>query len=239
MEFLFNLTPKRVLKPKHIAHRIGRLMDTSKTESVFKVYVPYRYQVFISEEDKSRMEPFRSSMKKELVDFIHRHATKHGYHLMDEPEIHFEVKSGLTPGSFQVEPVYQNSDDTIDQLNTMVFDKSDIHELQQQTATGTVRSRLADTPVLEVLEGNDIGMKYDLTGMTITLGRREDNQIVVNDPNVSRYHARIYFDTKEWRIEDLKSTNGLFLNGKKTKKAPLNTGDEIRLGSTLMKFRIR
>lgn len=239
MEFLFNLSPKRILKPKHIAHRIGRIMDSSKTVSVFKVYVPYRYQVVLSEEDLARVEPFRDSMIKELVDFIHRHATKHGYHLLDQPEIHFTVQPGLTPGNFEVEPVYQNSDDTVDQLNTMVFDKSELHELKQHAATGTMRNRSVDTPILEILEGNDVGMKYDLTGKTISLGRREDNQVVVNDPNVSRYHAKIFFDSKEWRIEDLKSTNGVFLNGKKVKKAPLNQGDEIRMGSTLMKFRIR
>lgn len=240
MEFLFGLAAKRTLKPKYIAHRIGRIMDTSKTESVFKVYVPFHYQVFLSEEDLVRVESYRTSMTDELVDFIQRHASKHGYHLLDKPQVHFNVRAGLQPGTFEVEPVYQNSDDTVDHLNTMVFDKAGLHEIKQHTVAGAGRDRLADnTPVLEVVEGNDVGMKHDILGTAIALGRREDNQIVVNDPNVSRYHAKISFDNKDWRIEDLKSTNGLFLNGKKIKKAPLSPGDEIRMGSTLMKFRIR
>lgn len=237
MDFLWNIYPRKALKAKYIAHRIGRLMDSSRTESVFKTYVPYRYRVLLSTDDLTRVESFKSSMQKELIDFVNLHAKNHGYHLLLEPEIILEADSSLSQGDFKVEPYYENCNDTIDQVNTMVFDKADLIEAQQQFSNPGV-SKVMDSPILEVLEGNEKGMKFKLTGTTITLGRREDNQVTINDPNVSRYHAQIVYD-KDWWIEDLRSTNGLYVNGKKTKKGLLKTGDEIKIGSTLIKFRIR
>lgn len=238
MDFLWNIYPRKVLKAKYIAHKIGRLMDTSKTESVFKTYVPYRYLVYLSAEDLNRVEPFKDSMEKELVEFITRHAKRHGYHLLLEPEVFFETDNQLAQGDFRVEPYYENCNDTIDLVNTMVFDKIDLAEAQQQFSHSSNQSKTTDSPILEVLEGNDEGMKFKLVGTTNTLGRREDNQVPINDPNVSRYHAQIVYD-KEWRIEDLHSTNGLYVNDRKIKKCTLKTGDKIKIGSTLIKFRIR
>lgn len=237
MDFLWNIYPRKTLKAKYIAHRIGRLMDSSRTESVFKTYVPYRYRVFISTDDLVRIESFKSSMQKELINFINHHAKNHGYHLLLEPEVILEADHSLSQGDFKVEPHYENCNDTIDQVNTMVFDKADLIEAQQQFNNPGV-AKAIDSPILEIVEGNDKGMKFKLTGTTMTLGRREDNQVSINDPNVSRYHAQIVFE-KEWWIEDLRSTNGLFVNGKKVKKSSLKTGDEIKIGSTLIKFRIR
>lgn len=236
MDFLWTLTPKKVVKPKHIAHRVGRLMDTMKTQGVEKTDAPHRYRVLLAGEDFSRLEPYFAEMRAELGDFISRHAEKQKYHLAGTPELLFEKRGDLTVGNFLVEPVYESSAHTIDQINTMVFDREEFTELKNIAGS---QQKLADVPILEIVEGNDVGMKYDLTGTSVTLGRKEDNQVLINDPNVSRHHARIIQDNKEWRIEDLRSTNGLFVNGKQVKKSPLQSGDEIKMGSTLMKFRIR
>ncbi|HBC97961.1 MAG TPA: hypothetical protein DC034_14365 [Clostridium sp.] len=72
----------------------------------------------------------------------------------------------------------------------------------------------------------------------ITVGRKNDNQLVLEDPYASGHHARIYIrNGKDCILEDLESTNGTLLNGKKLRgKHYLNSGDEIRIGNTSFKF---
>ncbi|AZR72960.1 hypothetical protein BBF96_05860 [Anoxybacter fermentans] len=235
MNFLRRILGKKVLKPRDIALKIKRLMDSSKTESVFKIYVPYRYRVFISDEDMKRLEPFRPFLIKELIDYIHRYADKQGYHLLGEPEIFIKVDKKLGQGNFKVEPIYEDNG-----KQTMIFDKGEIFAISEnQDVTRVFKKKSGGSPILEVLEGNDEGKKFNLIGSIITIGRREDNQIMINDPNVSRYHARIVYNNNNWQIEDLNSTNGVFINGKRITISPLKSGDKICIGSTLLKFRLK
>lgn len=70
-----------------------------------------------------------------------------------------------------------------------------------------------------------------LTTDTITIGRARDNVLVLDHPQVSRYHAIIERLGMRQRITDLKSSNGVFVNGKQVEKqAWLQEGDEIRIG---------
>jgi serine/threonine protein kinase len=54
-----------------------------------------------------------------------------------------------------------------------------------------------------------------IRGGTVTIGRAEDNDVVLPDMNVSQHHARVEYDGKNYSIVDLKSTNGVFQDGAK------------------------
>ena len=71
----------------------------------------------------------------------------------------------------------------------------------------------------------------------IKVGRDANNDWIIDDPNVSRYHAEILQNAGgQFEIVDLKSTNGTFLNGQLIKREPLRTGDIIRIGPIEKKF---
>lgn len=70
----------------------------------------------------------------------------------------------------------------------------------------------------------------------LTVGRKEDNLIILDDPYVSGHHARVYTKNNDYIIEDLKSTNGTLLNGNRLdNKILLKAGDEIKIGSSVFK----
>jgi pSer/pThr/pTyr-binding forkhead associated (FHA) protein len=71
----------------------------------------------------------------------------------------------------------------------------------------------------------------------ITIGRKSDNNLRLEDPYASSHHARLYVKNgKDCIIEDLGSTNGTLLNGKKLNgRHSLNSGDEIKIGGTSFK----
>ena len=65
----------------------------------------------------------------------------------------------------------------------------------------------------------------------MSIGRTEGNDLVLNHPSVSRKHARVEARTNHWWIVDLKSTNGVKVNGNLITEAQLNAGDKILVGS--------
>ena len=65
----------------------------------------------------------------------------------------------------------------------------------------------------------------------ISIGRARDNDLHIKDKTVSAHHARIFTYLDASYIEDLGSTNGTFLNGKRIQKHTLHPGDVIRIGS--------
>lgn len=88
---------------------------------------------------------------------------------------------------------------------------------------------------LTVRRGPQPNQQYDLTRDTITLGRDLTNDIVINDPEVSRHHARLVLSAGGYAIEDLRSTNGTFVNRRRiTGLQPLAHGDLIGLGETVL-----
>jgi len=71
------------------------------------------------------------------------------------------------------------------------------------------------------------------------LGRDGDVAVWLESPSVSRHHARIRVRGTDATIEDLASKNGTYLRGERLAgPSPLSDGDEIRLGSVLVKFRL-
>ncbi|GIV66006.1 MAG: FHA domain-containing protein [Chloroflexota bacterium] len=84
---------------------------------------------------------------------------------------------------------------------------------------------------LVLKSGPNAGLTYPVEGDLITIGRDASNMLVVNDPEVSRRHARIYRQGDKYYLEDLGSTNGTAVNGVRLDAAhALRGGELITLG---------
>jgi pSer/pThr/pTyr-binding forkhead associated (FHA) protein len=69
------------------------------------------------------------------------------------------------------------------------------------------------------------------------VGRAGSADLVVSDPDVSRRHFEIVRERSgTYRIHDLGSKNGLFVNGAPVEDGPLRAGDEVRAGGTVLRF---
>ena len=70
------------------------------------------------------------------------------------------------------------------------------------------------------------------------MGRERDNDVVLLDPKISRYHAHISVEAEQWTLTDLGSSNHTYLNGQiVTAPTALQTGDRIRIGETELTFK--
>jgi pSer/pThr/pTyr-binding forkhead associated (FHA) protein len=66
----------------------------------------------------------------------------------------------------------------------------------------------------------------------VTIGRDQENDIVVDDKLVSRRHAQLVLRATQWVLEDLKSRNGTRVNDQFIYRYPMVNGDRIRVGTT-------
>ena len=83
---------------------------------------------------------------------------------------------------------------------------------------------------IHVKDENDLTRSVSLQTGVQSIGRADDNDLHILDRTVSSYHARIFTYLDASYIEDLGSTNGTYLNGKRIQKHTLHSGDIIRLG---------
>ena len=93
---------------------------------------------------------------------------------------------------------------------------------------------MANSSRLVVSQGPQPGQTFMLDQDSLTLGRDPSNDIVINDPQISRQHARITRQGDLMVLEDTGSTNGTFVNGMRlTGPHALANGDVIGLGDAV------
>jgi pSer/pThr/pTyr-binding forkhead associated (FHA) protein len=80
------------------------------------------------------------------------------------------------------------------------------------------------------------GRSFDLDTIT-TLGRDVNNAIVIDDPFASSEHAVLTYRGRGWYVEDLGSTNGTYVNGRRIAAvSPLGYGEEIAIGQVRLRL---
>ncbi|HET8958425.1 MAG TPA: FHA domain-containing protein [Microcella sp.] len=106
-------------------------------------------------------------------------------------------------------------------------------------ATGAV-DRDDDGPArrLVITSGSKEGIELELDGDQLTIGRSSDSGLVIRDDYTSTHHARLMLWDGKWMVQDLDSTNGTFLSGKRVSiptHVPLNT--PVSIGTTTFELR--
>ncbi|MEO0652972.1 MAG: FHA domain-containing protein, partial [Planctomycetota bacterium] len=76
----------------------------------------------------------------------------------------------------------------------------------------------------------------DLDGSTVRIGRAADNEVRLLNGRVSRHHCAFAPEAGGGWVEDLGSSNGLLVNGERTRRAFLGPGDELALGSATIRL---
>lgn len=86
---------------------------------------------------------------------------------------------------------------------------------------------------LALMQGQEIVRRYTLSKDSYTIGRSKENDLVFEHPKVSRNHARLYQENGNYVLQDLNSTNFVFVNGVRIKQKHLEPNDRVQISSDI------
>jgi len=87
-----------------------------------------------------------------------------------------------------------------------------------------------------VIKGPDRGCAFIIVNTRASIGRGEENDIVIGDLKASRLHAEVAASPTGWMVRDMGSANGILHNGVQTRSSPLRSSDLVTLGETVLEF---
>ncbi|HSK84343.1 MAG TPA: DUF3662 and FHA domain-containing protein [Rubrobacter sp.] len=246
VEGVFGRAFRRQIHPVEIAKGLTKQMDEGRMVSISRTYAPNDFTVHLSKEDTESIRAYQASLKDELIQYASTHAENKNYHLMTPPRIRFETEDTLRFGEFGVTAKLTGGDgprekgapqDTSGQTRIFRTEESAGGEMDQGTATisaDEARRHGLAREIVEVVLGDE---KHQLEGRgPWSVGRSQENDIVINDPNVSRRHARISRADNGFVVEDLGSTNGTLLDGAPIDRERIEGGDELTFGQSTVRF---
>jgi FhaA, N-terminal domain/FHA domain len=234
VEGTFSRAFKSEVRPVEIARKLAREMDEHTVQSLSRVYAPNEYAVWLSPQDRAQFEGYEDELARELSGYLLEHARRERIDLVTQPQITFKTDERLRLGEFGIQarlvrpPAHEEEHPSQgDEGHTMVYSVSDrVSEPLREPdhRRGTARLRAEGRTIVVGPAG-------------AVLGRSRDADVVLDDPNVSRHHAEVRPSGGSWIVNDLGSTNGIKLNGRRIRgPESLKPGDEIELGTSRVTF---
>src|SRR6185295_17902512 len=89
---------------------------------------------------------------------------------------------------------------------------------------------------LKIIQGPDYGSVFVITSNKVTLGRGDDNDVILADLKASRQHAELSYGPEGWVINDKGSANGILYAGKFVRSVNLRSGESVGIGETTLEF---
>jgi pSer/pThr/pTyr-binding forkhead associated (FHA) protein len=222
-----------------------------------RIYVPNKYILEINFENDEEREYLLAFLDKdELDNALTKYMAQNKYSLRgpldftieevsstDESEKHdkFAVKC-----KWDVKPI-EHAPDVQENVNLVIpalaeyEDKTDVFDDEEYTVASTdiYDASTVSPPGLTIKKAGGGSSFFVISKPNVIIGRshRLNNDIVIEDDGmISKRHAKISMTADGFRITDIDSTNGVWVNGERVTDAVLKSGDVIRLGSTEIIF---
>jgi pSer/pThr/pTyr-binding forkhead associated (FHA) protein len=124
-----------------------------------------------------------------------------------------------------------------DELQWVEFSERLREQERKLEATGQLANQGSSLAKLEVLFQDQFVADFNLPIGRAIIGRTPDNDLQIRSKFVSRHHAQVVSDRTHSVLEDLNSTNGVFIKSKRVKRQDLADGDVIQLGEHKLLYR--
>jgi hypothetical protein len=243
-EGMFGRAFRTHVQPVELARKLVKEMDDHRTVSVSRVYVPNEYSVYLSPADREQFSAYEGSLKAELQEYLGEHARREGYVLLSAPAVLLHTDDDLDVGEFGIATRMAQARRP---RGVGADPDAPAAEQLESGATMVYKPKASGGPT-EAVSPEELGVlpetvtlivddeRHEIATRRVVLGRSKESDIQVSDPNVSRRHAEVRQEGTAYYIVDLDSTNGVEVNGERTKRAKLESGDRITLGSTELVF---
>lgn len=228
------------IQPVSLAKRIERAMDTNKTYAQAGVIVPNQYDLHLHPNDYAAFDTYRTALEDDLAHGVLARARHERYTLVARPRVRILSDGATRRGEIRVAAnvvddqggrsrTPMSAAEVPSGADTMVF----------SPPAAAVAPDSARRAYLLVSTRGSRPVQFDLGGHVIGIGRASDNDVIVDDPMVSRHHCQLKLQHGAYGFTDLGSRNGSTVNGQPVSQVALGPGDVIRIGDTEIEFQVR
>ena len=198
-------------KQDALAHQLVAAIERAVIQEANGVFVsPNKFNVRLHPTNLT-VWALRPDLTDSLLQVLIDSAREAGVEFASTPVLQLQADINLPLETFEIETSFRQKN----MEHTAVF-------LAQEEKQAI--DQHADQPFL-IVNGNTIPLELPV----INIGRRTDNQIVIDDPRVSRTHAQLRSVKGHYILFDLNSTGGSFVNGVRVAHQLLNPGDVVSL----------
>ncbi|MBA2274757.1 MAG: DUF3662 and FHA domain-containing protein [Actinobacteria bacterium] len=239
MEGFFTRLFRSKLQPLEVGRRLQREMGENKTISVNRVYAPNDFRIFIGPEDYERFLPLKAGLLNEFSDVIIETAKQNRWNLTGRPQVVFIEEDDFGRGEFRVESsLTADEGDQAPAVATRQPDETDIGATRAISMSTAERLGVTGSGAVLIVRGGAgrTGETISITRSPVVIGRLSSVDIVLADANVSRRHAELRREGIGWKLKDLGSTNGTFVNNKPVTQGDLKDGDRLLFGNSELVF---
>ncbi|HEX2280401.1 MAG TPA: DUF3662 and FHA domain-containing protein [Thermomicrobiales bacterium] len=198
------------VQPAEIGRRLERAMLDGRVTSVGTSLVPNLYEVRLHPEDAATFSSWEQALSREMENWLAELAFARGLSTVGPIQVRLVEDASVSRRSVQAEGRFAGG---------------------AAPDGGSPRSDRDLTRPLRMRSISPGMPQVSLVSSPVRVGRAADNDLVLTDPEVSRHHARLETDGQGWRIVDLGSTNGTWVNGERLGTGTIAVGDEIAFGS--------
>ncbi len=228
---------KARLEPVQIAKALGKEMDRSKVVAPNAPLVANRYRVFLHPDDLVGFAGFQASVEREIALYLADYARRRGFKPLSSPEVRFLPASPPGKlGAMRVEASLVDPEPQPEPQSSLRVLRPERELTAEMPVVLSPDVAAAERQPAQLVD--EAGHAFPLTRAATSLGRAVDNDIVLEDRDVSRYHARILWEAGRYVLVDQGSTNGTFVAGQRIERREMSGGEEIALGRTRFTFRL-
>ena len=225
------------IQPVSLAKRIERAMDTNKTYGDVGVIVPNHYDLHLHPADYAAFESYRGSLEDDLAHGVIARARHERYTLVARPRVTILADEATRRGEIRVAAnVVDERGGRVREAEPMPAGPDTMVYARPGAEAAPDSARRA---YLLVSTRGSRPVQFDLGGALIGIGRASDNDVIVDDPMVSRHHCQLKLQHGAYGFTDLGSRNGSTVNGQVVTEIALGPGDIIRIGDTQIEFQVR
>ncbi|HET89143.1 MAG TPA: DUF2662 domain-containing protein [Chloroflexi bacterium] len=179
--------------------------------------IPTHYWVYICPDDCRALATEQQALELELAHHVTEMAAQAGHTLQVEPAVHIVPDENLGPHDVRVEARWVGEEST-EVTGTREMQSADGEKDQAEIATPPL-----GRPFL-IMEGK---RHVNLLKPVVSIGRALDNDLILEDPRVSRHHAQLRQRYGRYVLYDLGSSSGTQINGYPIEECVLHSGDVI------------
>jgi hypothetical protein len=227
---LFSRAFKSGVKPLQLGRKLLQVVDSERdVDAQGRRVVPNSYLIQLSPDDREGFADVEPTLLQELTVALREYISQEGYHVEGKARVALRTNPDLRRGKFEIDCRNITPEATPQPAPT-----PDVTEAPAAPLLTAVPSAFDRPPAVLSLPN---GQRIELHEGHYVLGRHLENDIVLNDTNVSRKHSEFVCAAGEVVVRDLGSTNGTKVNGVLiTGEQLLQHGDVINFGTAQVRF---